>query len=268
MSDDVQIPATETIVAPEVTDTPLVTEEVEQEAVATKTYTEEEVKAREDALAAKMRNKFERKEEKSRIEKETRQQIEAESKKATESVKKLSPNDFDTWELYNDAVLDQKVEARLQKRENETQQQQQERTAKQEVERVENLSQSMIEKGNEKYGDMEDIIEGIKDNLISNKTGFSDAGRMAILESDISADILHHLNKNPTEAIRIANLSNYAQAKEIGKLELSLEKPKPITKAPAPISPIEGEKSFSKSMEKASPAEYQAMRRKQGARWA
>ena len=266
MSEDLQTQTTEEIVAPieeTITETPA--EEI-KEAEAPKTFTEEEVKAREDALAAKLRNKFERKQERAKIELETRQQIEAESK-VVNKAEKLDPAKFESWDAYQDALLDQKVEQRLQRRESETVAQQKERIAKAEVERVETLSQTMMEKGNEKYGDMDDILESIGDNLKAKDAGFSEAGRMAILESELSADILNHFYKNPDEAVRIANLSEYGQAKEIGKLELSLEKPAKITKAPTPISPIDGTRTLTKKLEDMTYEEMLAHDAKRGAKY-
>ena len=266
MSEDLQIQTTDEIVAPieeTITETPA--EEI-KEAEAPKTFTEEEVKAREDALAAKLRNKFERKQERAKIELETRQQIEAESK-VVNKAEKLDPAKFESWDAYQDALLDQKVEQRLQRRESETVAQQKERIAKAEVERVETLSQTMMEKGNEKYGDMDDILESIGDNLKAKDAGFSEAGRMAILESELSADILNHFYKNPDEAVRIANLSEYGQAKEIGKLELSLEKPAKITKAPTPISPIDGTRTLTKKLEDMTYEEMLAHDAKRGAKY-
>lgn len=267
MSEELQTQTTEEIVAPieeTITETPA---EAVIEAEVPKTFTEEEVKAREDALAAKLRNKFERKQERAKIELETRQQIEAESKKVVDKVEKLDPTKFESWDAYQDALLDQKVEQRMQRRESETVAQQKERKAKTEMERVETLSQTMMEKGNEKYGDMDDILEGIKDNLKAKDAGFSEAGRMAILESELSADILNHFYKNPDEAVRIANLSEYGQAKEIGKLEIALEKPAKTTKAPTPISPLDGMRTLTKKLEDMTYEEMLAHDAKRGAKY-
>jgi len=65
---------TETV-TPETTETPSVADEKKEEAAASKTFTEDEVKAQLDAEAAKIRNKYERKMERLRIESETRTKI-------------------------------------------------------------------------------------------------------------------------------------------------------------------------------------------------
>lgn len=61
----------------------------------------------------------------------------------------------------------------------------------------------------------------------------------AILESDLGPEILYHLGNNPKEAARIARLSPFAAAREIGKLEAKLpELKKSASAAPAPITPV------------------------------
>jgi hypothetical protein len=54
------------------------------------------------------------------------------------------------------------------------------------------------------------------------------------------AEVLYHLGKNPSEAARIARLSPYAAAAELGRLEASLSQPKKQTAAPDPIAPVSG----------------------------
>lgn len=82
----------------------------------------------------------------------------------------------------------------------------------------------------------------------------------AIRNSDMPAQVLYELAKNPTEIERLNKLSVIAAAKEIGKIEARLssqteskeekqtqEKPQPkITKAPKPLNPV-GSKGNSKT---------------------
>lgn len=91
----------------------------------------------------------------------------------------------------------------------------------------------------------------------------------AILDSDVGAKLVHHLNANPDEAARIANLSPARQAAEIGKLEAKLSTVTPkVSKAPPPIDPIGGGKATVESLETDDMEAYIALRKKQGARWA
>jgi chromosome segregation ATPase len=60
-------------------------------------------------------------------------------------------------------------------------------------------------------------------------------------ESDAAAKLLHHLGQDLDEASRIASLPPVQMARELTKLEFKLAQapaPKPVSKAPAPITPI------------------------------
>jgi hypothetical protein len=62
-----------------------------------------------------------------------------------------------------------------------------------------------------------------------------------IRASDIGPDVAYYLGSNVKEAERIARLSPFLQAKEIGKIEAKLSDNPPIkksTSAPAPITPV------------------------------
>jgi hypothetical protein len=62
-----------------------------------------------------------------------------------------------------------------------------------------------------------------------------------IQASDIGPEVAYYLGSNPKEADRIAKLSPFLQAKEIGKIEAKLSENPPVKKsssAPAPIQPV------------------------------
>jgi len=93
----------------------------------------------------------------------------------------------------------------------------------------------------------------------------------AIIDSDIPAKIMVHLNSNPDEADRIARLSPARQAAEIGKMEAKLATSPAKVKtsnAPDPIKPIGSKGSTQGSLATASMDDYIAMRKQQGAKWA
>jgi len=102
-----------------------------------------------------------------------------------------------------------------------------------------------------------------------NKLPISDAMAKAIVQSDMGEKVAKHLYSNPSEADRIAHLSQERQLAEIGKLEERLSSAPKVSKAPAPINPIgKGNAVSTKSPENMSMAEYIEHRKKQGARWA
>lgn len=235
----VEAPATEPSVAPESTETP--TDEPENdEAAAPKTYTEEEVKALRDAEAAKIRNKYERKLEKARIEAETRAQVmqEVTAKQATQDAPR--EEEFADYADYLKAVARYEVKQELAQEREQQRNQEAQRSQQTEQARKAELEEALMEKGTNKYPDFEEVAEGTGELLRAKGLKFSQAMLGALLEADNSQDIVYHLGKSPEEAERIARLPAYAQAKEIGKLEekLNAAPKKQISKAPAPITPV------------------------------
>lgn len=91
----------------------------------------------------------------------------------------------------------------------------------------------------------------------------------AILDSDRPAAITHYLATNEEHAAKIAGMSPYRAAIEIGKIEEKLTakvSPKKVSGAPAPIAPI-GAKGGTGEIdpEKESPEEYARRRNKERA---
>lgn len=69
----------------------------------------------------------------------------------------------------------------------------------------------------------------------------------AAMETDRAAAVLHHLGKNPAEAMRIAALTPAKMGAAVAKVAASLSAaaveaaaPKPVSRAPAPIDPVAG----------------------------
>lgn len=100
---------------------------------------------------------------------------------------------------------------------------------------------------------------------------FIDSGHLtpavdrAVLESDRPAAVVKYLHENPDEAEKIATLSDFRVAIEIGKIEAKLTAPtKKMSSAPAPIAPIGGKGAVGEiDPEKESPSEYAARRNKE-----
>jgi hypothetical protein len=63
-----------------------------------------------------------------------------------------------------------------------------------------------------------------------------------VMETDSPAKLLHHLGQNPEEAERLSGLSATRRAVALDRLAAQLAaekpKPKPISKAPEPIKPV------------------------------
>lgn len=86
-----------------------------------------------------------------------------------------------------------------------------------------------------------------------------------VAASDAGAKLIHHLGKDLDEAARISALSPVLMARELTKLELKLSQPqtKPVSKAPAPITPIAGSGPTSKDPSEMTDAEFAKWRRAQ-----
>lgn len=102
---------------------------------------------------------------------------------------------------------------------------------------------------------------------LNNNLPVSQAMAEVISQSDVGADVLYHLGSNPTKAYELAQMHNPVQvAREVGRLEALVARPKPKTEthAPQPIQPVRGKAPASKDPTKMSMTEYAEWRRKQG----
>lgn len=83
--------------------------------------------------------------------------------------------------------------------------------------------------------------------------------------SDAGHKVLHHLGTDLDEASRILSLPPLLMARELTRLEMKLEQPqaKPVSNAPAPITPISGAKGGSKDPSEMTDAEFAKWRKSQ-----
>jgi hypothetical protein len=97
----------------------------------------------------------------------------------------------------------------------------------------------------------------------------------AVLESDIGPQIFRHLAKNPEVLEKLNGMTERAGLKELGRLEDLLQKPekettpvKKVSTAPEPVKPVGSNRGVvQKNLADMSQAEYEAHRRKNGAKW-
>lgn len=221
------------------TDAPTTTEEakveVEKQEPETVTLTKAELDEQKNAVAAKERARAERKlqRELQAVEARFNEKLEA-SKETPKPIEgKPSLDKFDTYDEYIDALTDWKIEQKAV-----------ERDTKEKVE-SENLSRKQVmadhasreDKARTQFADYDDVAGNIAD---VDFTVNPDIGR-TILTSDISPQLIYYFGKDLDELERINNLSPYAAAREIGKIEAKiLSKPIQTSSAPSPISPVTG----------------------------
>lgn len=265
----INTPATETNVAPEPEVTPAPEPEKIEE-VAPKTYTEDEVKAIRDAEGAKTRQKYERKMEKQRIEAETRAKVTQEFLSSpVPAPDEPSPDNYTDYNVYLKDLARHEVKLELLEQQKADEANKRNQQYASENERKQTRNAEIIERGNTKYEDFEDMPSKTAEHLSSKGLSFKAPMVDTLLEAENAQDIVHYLYMNLEEAERIAKLSPYGQAKEIGKLEDKLlQKPKPKpSNTPAPINPVEGSASFAKKLEDMSYTEMLERDKKRQARY-
>ena len=229
--------------------------EVEEEPKLTQKQVDEAIQKRlaresrklERQIRAEVENQYLRE----RLENQNRQQV------TEQPSGEPKPEQFKTYEEYLDKLTDWKVDQRLQKVYESTQQQQQIESQSQYEARL----RDNLNKAADKYEDFEEVIT-------NPSLTISPVMADALGESDIGGEIAYYLGIHPKEAAEIAGLSNVAQVKAIDRIEAKLKTPQ-ITKAPAPMETVgKGRAQTTPNVEKMSVSEYADYRRKSGARWA
>ena len=206
-----QVPAPE----PEATAAPepeVVAQEAQQpEEKPAKTFTQEELDALVGKRLARERRKWERE-----------QAVKApQAAKADESAP--LPERSEDPEAYAEALAERKAAELLARREAERQQ----------LELLEAYHEKE-EVAREKYDDFEQVA-------YNPALRITNVMAETIQASEIGPELAYYLGSNPKEAERIARLSPYLQAKEIGKIEVKLADNPPVkktTSAPPPIKPV------------------------------
>jgi hypothetical protein len=134
-----------------------------------------------------------------------------------------SQEQFESPEAYAEALAEQKAAQLLARREAERQQ----------AETLESYHERE-EEARTKYEDFEQVA-------YNPRLPITQVMAETIQASEIGPEVAYYLGSNPKEADRIAKLSPFLQAKEIGKIEAKLADNPPVKKsssAPTPITPV------------------------------
>ena len=191
-----------------------------------KTFTQDEV----NAIVSE---RLAREERKLRREMQARQEA-ATQAPAVESTAKPTPEQFTKTEDYVEALADWKAEQVFSKKIGEFQAKTREQYQRQQQEQVAATYLERVTVAKEKYSDFDQVA-------YNPSLPITDAMAETIQQSDYGTEVHYYLGKNPSEAKRIAGLSPFLQAKEIGRLEAKLADSPPksnLSSAPAPISPV------------------------------
>ena len=208
--------------------------EAEEQSQPAKTFTQEELDAAISKRLAREQRKWERDQQAKLAEMQARQP----------APKDLSVDQFETPEAYAEALAVRKAEELLAAREAQRQQAQ-----------VLDAYHEREEEARGKYDDFEQVA-------YNPRVPITDVMAETIRSSDIGPDVAYYLGSNVKEAERIARLSPFLQAKEIGKIEVKLASNPPVkqtTSAPAPISPVIARNSGNPSYDTTDPRSIKAM---------
>lgn len=206
---------------------------VEQE--ASKTFTQEELDAIVGKRLAREQRKWERE--------QAQRLAEMQAQQATPAAD-ITPEAFETYEDYAEALAVRKAEELLARREAEQQQRQ-----------LLSAYQEREEAARDRYDDFEQVA-------YNPALPVTEAMAKAIQASEIGPDVIYHLGSNPREADRIARLDPILQAREIGKIEASLGAAPSIRKtttAPAPIAPVSARSTGSPQYDTTDPRSTKTM---------
>lgn len=191
------------------------------------------------------------------------------SEEAISAEGKPTPNTFETYEEYLDALTDWKVEqkdkAKEEKLKADQRKTEQQKTVDAHLQREKDFA--------EKNPEYKEVVTEFMGDLQDTGVQVSLALEHLIVTSDMGPQVVLELAKNPDEFQRLNGLEYGTLAREIGKLEARLTKTseskpeKKITNAPKPIVPVntKGSSVVKKSIydPDISQAEYERLRRQQ-----
>lgn len=168
-------------------------------------------------------------------------------------------DNFDTYEAFQEALTDWKVEVKLSELERKREAAEQERAQRQ----VTETFRTKLAEGASRYGDFNEVA-------MSPALPITESMVQALADCEYPADIVYYLGQTPHEAFRISRLSPIAQAREIGRIEarfadnpaknLPAQRKKAATPPPPPIKPVKGEEIVEKDPSEMTQAEYERWR--------
>lgn len=220
------------------------------EAKPERTFTQKELdEIVQKRLARESRRAEKLAEAKARAEFAERQLAELKAPKVEKPSGKPTPQQFESYEDYMDALTDWKVDQRMDGIRKETEL---ERTQRQMAETAGRVMPK-LKSAMEKYDDFQDVATSFQAPR---------AAQAAMLESDITGELYYYLGSNPAELDRISSLSDVKQVLAIRELEQKLTAAPTPTKTPPPIVPNTGNAKVSKRPSEMNQEEFEEYRRK------
>lgn len=114
-----------------------------------------------------------------------------------------------------------------------------------------------LETAVKKFPDFLEVVTGPDLPGIQGTPAFA-----AILESEVGAEVMYYLGKNPVKAHHLASLSPIGQAVEVGRIEAAIKNGKLVSSAPPPPSTLSGKGGATTDPARMSYDDFVAWRRK------
>lgn len=178
---------------------------------------------------------------------------------------------YETLEAYYEARAEYRAEQVATKKLAEHAKAQQGKEGQQrEVERNAELAKQWTQREKEFQKTAKDYEAVVAEFADGEMQDLHQAARTAIVESENGPALLYHLATDTTGIVeRLAGMSPTRQVAELGKIEAKgLTKQAKPSNAPDPIKPLGSGRAGQSDPSKMTDAEYKALRKSQGARWA
>lgn len=143
-----------------------------------------------------------------------------------------------------------------------------EKTARQlaKADRLNERCNGVVEKGRKEFPDFSDAVATVGSEMpLFERDGAPTAALDAILEADNPSALLHYLGKNPDIASELSDLSTAQLTRRLVRIEAEMAKPKPQSKAPAPLEPVKAQAAPATPDPATNPAAWREWRNKQEA---
>jgi hypothetical protein len=184
-----------------------------------------------------------------------------ESQKAAPTVEKPKPklDDFENVHDFEAALTEYAVETALSKYSKQTDEQRAKEAAANSQKERARAFQSKMEDAKTFIPDFDDVMDEAPDIPVAGHV------QDLVIDSERAPELIYHFAQNPDKLADINQMEPVHAAREIGRLEATLVKPKPRTtsKAPPPVKPVKGSATAKVPLAEMSMKEYAAVRTKE-----
>lgn len=164
----------------------------------------------------------------------TQQPNQQTAQKPQESSQRPVISQFAEYDQYLEALADWKADQKVAEYRKQSEQQTAQRSQAEQLQAIQRAYDERVEKARAKYQDYDDVAHG--------HVPINDAMALAIRASEDGPDIAYYLGTHVEEAQRIYRLPPLLAVSEIGRIGAKLASAppptKPVTRAPAPITPV------------------------------